>query len=288
MNDAALTALVHDAEKASFGVSGVGPLSRMGDGSIKRFLRPRALLCNAGRAPPADPWWYPDEETQTTCCAALLAKFCSFLCGDFDNAAQVAAEAAGGGRRHPRASHVTRVCNDRIAGLPDAVRDGTAGVFILEESYYEHDEHREGTGAGKDAGVRKEVKPLLFFIEVRDNDGPELWLHSYAFPKAMYEGGPGPGKLNPAAAVALRNDSPSLAFAYDELRPSPTFPPARYEFDAAADAFTLCASVAYPGDVTFTLDETIAADGLRVMERLVKAGKQLTPYDTPIEYRRCG
>ena len=54
INDAALTAMVHDGEKASFGLSGVGPASRMGDRSIARFYRPHALLANEQCL--LDPW----------------------------------------------------------------------------------------------------------------------------------------------------------------------------------------------------------------------------------------
>ncbi|MEO3871981.1 aldehyde dehydrogenase family protein [Nonomuraea sp. B12E4] len=56
VNDAALTALVHEGEKHSFRLSGLGG-SRMGAASIARFLRRRAFLVN--RSPAADPWWHP-------------------------------------------------------------------------------------------------------------------------------------------------------------------------------------------------------------------------------------
>jgi acyl-CoA reductase-like NAD-dependent aldehyde dehydrogenase len=55
INDASLTAIVHTAEKQSFKLSGLGG-SRMGKASIRRFVRQRALLVNAG-AP--SPWWFP-------------------------------------------------------------------------------------------------------------------------------------------------------------------------------------------------------------------------------------
>ncbi|MFG1703742.1 aldehyde dehydrogenase family protein [Nonomuraea sp. M3C6] len=59
VNDASLTALVHEGEKHSFGLSGLGS-SRMGAASIGRFLRRRAFLVNRSEA--ADPWWHPLEE----------------------------------------------------------------------------------------------------------------------------------------------------------------------------------------------------------------------------------
>lgn len=59
VNDASLTAFVHDGEKHAFGLSGLGG-SRMGAASIARFLRRRAFLVNRSTA--ADPWWHTSEE----------------------------------------------------------------------------------------------------------------------------------------------------------------------------------------------------------------------------------
>lgn len=55
INDACLTGMVQTVEKQSFGLSGLGG-SRMGTASIRRFVRARALLVNAGTA---SPWWFP-------------------------------------------------------------------------------------------------------------------------------------------------------------------------------------------------------------------------------------
>lgn len=43
INDASMTAMIHDIEKQSFGQSGLGP-SRMGDSGLLRFLRSKALM----------------------------------------------------------------------------------------------------------------------------------------------------------------------------------------------------------------------------------------------------
>lgn len=51
INDGALTAMVWDAEKSSFGASGLGP-SRMGDSGLLRFFRKQALLRQTGTALP--------------------------------------------------------------------------------------------------------------------------------------------------------------------------------------------------------------------------------------------
>ncbi len=54
INDAALTAMVYDAEKNSFKLSGLGG-SRMGPSGLTRFLRRKALLINRADSP--SPWW---------------------------------------------------------------------------------------------------------------------------------------------------------------------------------------------------------------------------------------
>lgn len=51
LNDAALTALFHEAGKQSFKASGLGP-SRMGADGLGRFLRRKALIANTGRPAP--------------------------------------------------------------------------------------------------------------------------------------------------------------------------------------------------------------------------------------------
>jgi succinate-semialdehyde dehydrogenase / glutarate-semialdehyde dehydrogenase len=56
INDAALTAIVHDGEKQAFKHSGLGP-SRMGDTSIARFRRRRMLIENVTEQ--HNPWWFP-------------------------------------------------------------------------------------------------------------------------------------------------------------------------------------------------------------------------------------
>jgi len=55
INDAALTSLMHEGEKQAFKHSGLGG-SRMGPGSIRRFLKPKALIENTDCR--WDPWWF--------------------------------------------------------------------------------------------------------------------------------------------------------------------------------------------------------------------------------------
>ena len=55
INDAGLTALIHEAEKNSFKFSGMGG-SRMGAAALKRFMRKKAFLIK--KEPIPDPWWF--------------------------------------------------------------------------------------------------------------------------------------------------------------------------------------------------------------------------------------
>jgi succinate-semialdehyde dehydrogenase / glutarate-semialdehyde dehydrogenase len=55
INDAALTAVMHEGEKNSFKLSGIGG-TRMGPSAIRRFMRQKAYLIHS--QPVASPWWY--------------------------------------------------------------------------------------------------------------------------------------------------------------------------------------------------------------------------------------
>jgi acyl-CoA reductase-like NAD-dependent aldehyde dehydrogenase len=59
INDAALTALMHEGAKNAFKFSGLGG-SRMGPAALKRFMRQKALLINTSTGP--DPWWFKMSE----------------------------------------------------------------------------------------------------------------------------------------------------------------------------------------------------------------------------------
>jgi acyl-CoA reductase-like NAD-dependent aldehyde dehydrogenase len=55
INDAALTAIMHEGEKNAFKFSGLGG-SRMGATALKRFLRKKAFLIKTNST--RDPWWF--------------------------------------------------------------------------------------------------------------------------------------------------------------------------------------------------------------------------------------
>ncbi|MEH2242284.1 aldehyde dehydrogenase family protein [Nostoc sp.] len=58
INDAALTALMHEGEKNAFKFSGLGG-SRMGAAALKRFMRKKAILIKTNTT--NDPWWFDSE-----------------------------------------------------------------------------------------------------------------------------------------------------------------------------------------------------------------------------------
>ncbi|WP_414565524.1 MULTISPECIES: aldehyde dehydrogenase family protein [unclassified Anabaena] len=58
INDAGLTAMMHEGEKNAFKFSGLGG-SRMGPASIKRFLRKKAFLIKTDFN--SDPWWFDNQ-----------------------------------------------------------------------------------------------------------------------------------------------------------------------------------------------------------------------------------
>ena len=58
INDAALTALMHEGEKNAFKFSGIGG-SRMGAAALKRFMRKKAILIKTNAT--NDPWWFDNE-----------------------------------------------------------------------------------------------------------------------------------------------------------------------------------------------------------------------------------
>ena len=59
INDAGLTAMMHEGEKNSFKFSGLGG-SRMGKAAFKRFMRKKAFLIKTNFD--KDPWWFNNED----------------------------------------------------------------------------------------------------------------------------------------------------------------------------------------------------------------------------------
>ncbi|MBN3944103.1 MAG: aldehyde dehydrogenase family protein [Nostoc sp.] len=59
INDAGLTAIMHEGEKNAFKFSGLGQ-SRMGAAALKRFMRKKAILIKTNSM--SDPWWFDNQE----------------------------------------------------------------------------------------------------------------------------------------------------------------------------------------------------------------------------------
>lgn len=180
--------------------------------------------------------------------------FKEILIGDLDNSEQIAAEKAEGQQLHPYAKHVTRDCTHIVKNKPNNLH----GIYILEESYYTY------------PGKETEIKPLIFFVEPDGENSVRL--HSMKVPT----------RLDPAEVV---NSNDELYFDYDELEANERFKSALYQYHEG-DYFTVNHPCDFGNGLKFTLIETLTKDYLQVMELLEKDGQQLTPYDTPLMYRR--
>jgi hypothetical protein len=177
----------------------------------------------------------------------------TYIQGILDNDEQVASEIKAGKQIHPYAKHVNRLLDAKIKNLPKEYN----GFYILEESYYTY------------PNKPMEVKPYLFWFEKTAKG--QVRLHSLQIPKSIDKN-------------ELRNDNQNLILDYKELKDSPTFNPATYI--KTQKGFYIKAPIDLPNGMKFTLEETISSDTFEVMESLEKEGKLLTPYSTPIIYKR--
>jgi hypothetical protein len=184
--------------------------------------------------------------------------FKRYIQGDFDNREQVEAERRAGNQIHPFAKHVNRLLDEKITDKP-ASYNPAREFHILEESYYVYPDKPQDTV----------IKPYLFRFT---NDGGAVKLHSLQIPARF-------------APKDVRNDNAAFRLSYNELELSPTFKPTSYTYNAQTKSFSIVAPNEFPGGV-FTLEETISDGVLLVMERLVKGGTLVTPYTTPLEYKR--
>jgi hypothetical protein len=185
----------------------------------------------------------------------LLNIFQQYITGDFDNSEQVVAEIKAGKQIHPLAIHVNRVANNKIKNLTANFN----GIFIIEESYYLNE------------GKPVEIKPFLFLFQPKSNT--EIQLTVYQLPEGIKK-------------EEFRNDNQHLSIDFNTLKPSPSFKGAVYTWNAKAKTFSTNAPNGLGNGMRFTLIETFTSNQLSVMELLEKDGKRLTPYDTPIIYKR--
>lgn len=183
----------------------------------------------------------------------ILERFVEILCGTLDNQAQVEEEKANGKQIHPYAKHVTAVCDHKIRNRPA----DHEGVYILEESYYLY------------PGKEMEIKPLFFYVR---SDGQN---------KALLQSVQIPDHLDKAEVINANED---LVFDFNELSIRP-FGVAEYTLQEGGH-FTVDHLAEMGNGITFRLTETLSDEGLEVMEMVKKNGVQLTPYNTPILYRR--
>ncbi len=185
--------------------------------------------------------------------SSVLDQYLAYLTGDFDNRQQVADEQRNGTQTHPFAQHITRIITNRVKGLPANNR----AVYVLEESYYKY------------PNQDTLVKPYIFRFE--ETAGGNVRLQSIAIPERIDK-------------KTFRNSNPNWSLLADELKESPSFKPADYK--RTERGFYLKAINDLPNTMRFTLEETVGDGFLDVMELLEKEGKRLTPYSTPLLYKR--
>jgi len=184
----------------------------------------------------------------------ILKKFTDILCGTLDNRQQVNDEIAAGHQSHPYAKHVTAICDHKIINRPS----DHEGLYILEESYYIY------------PGKEMELKPLLFYMR---SDGVS---------KALLNSVQIPSQFNKAE---ITNANQELVFDYTDLELR-NFGTAEYQYHEAEGYFKVNHTADMGDGLTFQLIETLSPEGLDVMELVHKHGVKLTPYDTPIRYRK--
>lgn len=178
-----------------------------------------------------------------------LQDFMRLFEGRFDNHDQVAHHKEQGGS-FPLCQHVNTVCNDKVTGLPDDF----AGVFMVEESYYE-------TPRGTHPA------PHLFLFTEEHNG---ILLTSYELPTEA-----GKSDFTYASMVPV---------PYNKLQRSERFTPALYlEKDGGWEGGSVSQ---FNAKATFMLHECFTNDLLLVHETMEESGKRAFGFDEPIEYRR--
>ncbi len=183
----------------------------------------------------------------------ILKRFTDILCGTLDNKAQIEAEKEAGRQIHPYAKHVTDLFSHRIINRPK----DHEGIYVLEESYYTYPDEETS------------IKPLLFYL--RSDGEHKVFLQSVQIPE----------KFNVEEAT---NANESFVLDFNELSIRP-FGIAEYTLMETDEFTTNHIGIVGPG-VTFQLTETLSDHQLSVLEILRKDGVKLTPYDTPIIYKK--
>ncbi|MGG5460233.1 hypothetical protein [Clostridium sp. B9] len=181
-----------------------------------------------------------------------LKLFLSYLCGEFNNDEQIFEENESGQVSHPKAKHITGICNDKIKNLPNNFN----GYFVIEESYYEQ-------------GKFKNILPHLFLFT--ENEDKNVVLTSYDLPSNI-------------SKEEFRNDNESLIMDYKELKISEKFTPMIYKFKN--DGFEGESISHFTPETTFKLKERTEDGTLYVSEVFEKNGKITFGFVNPIIYKK--
>lgn len=181
-----------------------------------------------------------------------LQLFLSYLCGEFNNEEQILEEKKNGQAIHPKAKHITAICNNKIKNLPKDFK----GFFVIEESYYEQ-------------GNFKNILPHLFLF-TEDEEG-KVTLTSYDLPKGV-------------SKEEFRNDNELLIMDYNNLKVSEKFTPMTYEFkDGAFEGESISH---FTPETIFKLKERTEKGTLYVSEIFEKNGKITFGCVDPIVYKK--
>lgn len=179
-----------------------------------------------------------------------LDKFISFLCGDFNNEKQIKEKQELGQQDFPKASHINRVCNQKIIHLPADFK----GYFVIEESYYQ-------------IGERTNILPHLFLFTL--NEAGKVVLTSYELPEGIRK-------------EEFKSNNPELIIDYRQLKLSEKFTPMIYE--ETEEAFKGKSISNFGNGLIFTLEETTSEGHLIVHEVFERNGKRTFGFDEPIVY----
>lgn len=181
-----------------------------------------------------------------------LKLFLSYLCGEFNNDEQIKGEIEEGVEKHPKARHITEICNNKIKNIPE----GFKGFFVIEESYYEQ-------------GKFKNILPHLFLFT--ENEKGNVVLTSYDLPKGV-------------SKEDFRNNNEDLIMDYNELKISEKFTPMIYNFkDGGFEGESISH---FTPETTFKLKERTEDGTLYVSEIFEKNGKVTFGCVDPIIYKK--
>lgn len=181
-----------------------------------------------------------------------LELFLSYLCGSFNNNAQIDKQEKAGNVTHPKASHTIGIINNNIKNLPDDFND----FFVLLESYYVQNN-------------KEKSSPRLFLFT--ENEDSKVVLTSYVIPKDIEE-------------CELKNNNDNLVIDYNDIKISENFTPLVYDFvNGGYEGISISN---FTKDLKFTLQQRLEENTIYESEVFEKNGKITFGFKDPIIYEK--